>query len=137
MDTSPLIATGSKKRPVRGQSYLMKAKELSDLLTPVVDCSDYRLEFWDRAKFRRSEHDEIIRGGGEIQIVEIRRWKPDSHWSIYLYWLPSTKRRVVREEFIETVTPLLIAWLKRPNRHSFSVYLRLSADELRTEIYTN
>jgi len=35
MDTSPLIATGSKKRPVRGQSYLMKAKELSDLLTPV------------------------------------------------------------------------------------------------------
>ena len=135
MDTAPLIATGSKKRLPRGQSYLMKAKELSDLLASVVDCGDYRLEFWDRATFRRSEHDGIIRGGGEIQIVEILRWKPDSHWSIYLYWLPSTKRRVVREQFIETVTPLLAAWLKRPDRHSFSVYLRLSTDELRTEIY--
>lgn len=135
VDIFPLIATGSKKRLPHGQSYLMKAKELSDLLAPVVDCCDYRLEFWDRATFRRSEHDVIIRAGGEIQIIEIIRWKPDSHWSIYLYWLPSTKRRVIREQFIKTVTPLLTAWLKRPDRHSFSVYLRLSTDELRTEIY--
>jgi|SRR5919108_2925900 hypothetical protein len=135
MDTSALIATGSKKRLARGQSYLMKAKELSDLLAPVVDCSDYRLEFWDRATFRRSEHDRMIREGGAIKILEVLRWKPDSNWSIYLYWLPSTKRRVIREQFIETVTPLLTAWLKRPDRHSFSVYLSLSTDELRTEIY--
>jgi hypothetical protein len=135
MDTTPLIATGSKKRLGRGQSYLMKTKELSELLAPVVDCSHYRLAFWDRAIFRRSEHDEVVRAGGEIKIVEILRWKPDSNWSIYLYGIPSTKRRVVREQFVQTVTPLLTAWLKRPDRYAFLVYLRLSTDDLRTESY--
>jgi hypothetical protein len=113
----------------------MKAKELSDLLAPVVDCSDYRIEFWDRATFRRSEHDATVRGGGEIQIVEILRWKSDSHWSIYLYWLPSTKRRMIRDQFVETVTPLLVTWLKRSDRHSFSVYLKLPTNEVRVESY--
>ena len=135
MDAQALIVTGSKQRLAHGQSYLLKARELSDLLAPLVDCSGYRLEFRDRATYRRSEHDAVVREGGEIQIVEILRWKPDSHWSIYLYWLPATKRRVIREKFLETVTPLLAAWLKRPDRHSFSVYLQLSTDKLRTESY--
>ena len=135
MDTPPLIVTGAKQRVAHGQSYLLKAKDVTDLLAPVVDCSDYRLEFRDRATYWRFGHDAVVRGGGEIKIVEILRWKPDSHWSIYLYWLPSTKRRVVREQFLETLTPLLTSWLERFDRHSFSVYLRLSINELRIESY--
>jgi hypothetical protein len=47
MDMPPLIVTGSKQRLAHGQSYLLKAKELSDFLAAVVDCSDYQLEFRD------------------------------------------------------------------------------------------
>lgn len=72
MNTPRLIVTGSKQRLARGQSYLLKARELSDLLAPLVDCSDYRLEFRDRATFRRSQHDAVVRerASGEQRFEE-------------------------------------------------------------------
>lgn len=131
LKSDDLIPTRYKEKLPKDWSYPLGAEIITKRLNGIELSDPFDIWFQWRAEFWYSKFQENVKGLGDIVILECRSSLFHSGLTLYLYALPSTIKKNVRESLDHDVFPKLFEWLLNYKKGAvFSVLLNLKTEKV-------